>query len=327
MIIDFHTHFYTQAYLNELERGSARAQLVRAQDGTQRIQLDGDYSLIDPAHVQVAPILAVMAQHQVTHQLLTFSIPGLQVEEPAQGVRLAQLVNDEFAAVVQQHPTQLSALAALPLQDPTAATMELDRAVTQLGLRGGQLFSNINGNTLDDKVFWPLYARAAELDVPLFIHPISPPYIENMRNYRMAPMMGFMFDTALAAAHLVFSGVMQSFPKLKIVLGNLGGAIPYLAGRMDRAFAAYPESQGVLAQAPSVYLKRMYYESAGMPDAGALQLALDFAGVDQMMFGSDFPQQIGDVPSSIALIQSLPLAPDAKAKVLGGNAAKLLHLP
>lgn len=326
MIIDFHTHFYTQAYLDELEKGKSRAQLVRAQDGTLRIQLDGDYSLIDPAHVQVEPILVAMEQNQLSHQLLTFSIPGVQVEEPTQGLRLAQLVNDEFAAVVAQHPGRLSALATLPLQDPTAATAELARAVKQLGLRGGQLFSNINGKTLDDKAFWPLYARAEELDVPLFIHPISPPNVENMRNYRLVPMMGFMFDTALAAAHLVFSGVMQSFPRLKIVLGNLGGAIPYLAGRMDRAFMAYPESQGVLTAAPSAYLKRMYYESAGMPDAGTLQLALDFAGVEQVMFGSDFPQQIGDVPSSIALIQALPLTPDAKAKILGSNAAKLLHL-
>jgi len=295
MILDFHTHFYTKAYLDELEKEHSRVQLLTDSAGTRRIHLDGDYSLIAPAHFLVEPTIEAMDQHQISHQLLTFSIPGVQVEEAAQGIRLAQIVNDEFAEIVDAYPDRLSALATLPLQDPTAATTELARSVKELGLSGGQLFSNINGTTLDDKGFWPLYAMAEELDVPLFIHPISPPYVENMRDYRMLPMMGFMFDTALAASHLVFSGVMQTFPKLKIVLGNLGGAIPYLAGRIDQGFISYPEAQGILEQPPSAYLKRMFYESAGMPDVGALQLAIDFAGVDKIMFGTDFPQQIGDV--------------------------------
>lgn len=326
MILDFHTHFYTKAYLDELEKGHSTVQLSTDVHGARRVLLAGDYSLIAPAHFQLEPIISAMKQHQVSHQLLTFSIPGVHVEAAAQGIRLAQIVNDGFATAIAQYPAHFSALATLPLQDPKAAVIELDRAVNKLGLRGGQLFSNINGKTLDNKCFWPLYAVAEELDVPLFIHPISPPYIDNLRNYRLMPIAGFMFDTTLAALHLVFSGVMQEFPKLKIVLGNLGGTIPYLAGRIDQGFISYPEAQGVLKQPPSAYLKRMFYESAGMPDVGALQLAIDFAGVDQVLFGSDFPQQIGDVANSLRLINALPLSSAEKANILGLNAHNLLHL-
>ena len=324
MIFDFHTHFYTPAYLAELEKGHSKVKLTSEPDGTRRIRLDGDYSLIDPAHFLIEPIIEAMDRHQVSRQLLTFSIPSVHVEEAAHGLRLAQLVNDGLAAAVASSPSRLSGLATLPLQDPAVATTELTRAVEELGLCGGQLFSNINGTTLDDQRYWPLYAQAESLNVPLFIHPIAPPNVETMRNYRLVPTMGFMFDTALAAAHLVFGGVMQTFPKLKIVLGNLGGTLPYLAGRIDQSFVAYPEAQGVLTQPPSVYFKRMYYESAGMPDTSVLQLAIDFAGVDHVLFGSDFPQQIGDVAKSIKIVQNLPIRAADKAQILGFNALGLL---
>ncbi|MCB8945883.1 MAG: amidohydrolase [Ardenticatenaceae bacterium] len=323
MRLDFHTHFYTAAYLRAVARGETRAQLV--QDGMgRRLLTAGDYSLLAPAHDDPEVVLAAMAQNGIDRQLLSFTIPGLHVEEAGAGVRLARLVNDGLAEVVSRYPDRLRALAALPLHVPEAAVAELERAVGQLGLCGAQLFSNVNGRSLADPSFWPLYEMAEALDVPLFIHPTTPVSVAGMQEFRLVPMAGFLFDTTLAALQLVFEGVMAAFPKLKIVLGNLGGTIPFMAGRVDRGYVAYAEAQG-LAERPSTYLKRMFYDTAGMPDVAALQLAVQFAGVEQIVFGTDFPQQIGDVGQAVAVVEGLPVTAAEKQQILGLNGARLLN--
>jgi aminocarboxymuconate-semialdehyde decarboxylase len=322
MVLDFHTHFYTAVYLQEVKRGQTKAQLVQDEMG-RKLLTAGDYSLLSPAHDDPEVVLAAMARHGIDRQLLSFTIPGVHVEEEQQGIRLARVVNDGLVEVVSRYPQQLRALAALPLNVPQAAVTELARAVTQLGLSGAQLFSNVNGRSLADPSFWPLYAQAEALDVPLFIHPTTPVHVENMREFRLVPMVGFLFDTTLAALQLVFHGVMAEFPNLKIVLGNLGGTIPFIAGRVDQAYMAYEEAQG-LAERPSFYLKKMYYDTAGMPDTAALQLAIQFAGIDQIVFGTDYPQQIADVAKTRAVVEALAIDDEAKQKILGLNGARLL---
>ncbi|MCB8960523.1 MAG: amidohydrolase [Ardenticatenales bacterium] len=325
MILDFHTHFYTEAYLNALERGDCAAQIERTADGQRRIAFAGDYSLVLPEHFQIERVAAAMAGHGIDHQLLGFSVPGLHIEEATRAIDLAQTINDAYAAIVAAQPTRFSALAALPLQAPAAAALELERAVHQ-GLVGGQLFSNINGQSLADPAFWPVYETAERLDVPLFIHPISPVNITGMAQHRLVPMAGFMFDTTIAALQLVFGGVMSHFPGLKIVLGNLGGTLPFLAGRVEQAYHAYPETRAALDAPPSTYLRRFYLETAGMPDAGALQLAIQFAGADHILLGTDFPQQIADVAGALRQIDDLPLSTAIKNGLKGENAARLLKI-
>jgi len=227
---------------------------------------------------------------------------------------------------VARYPSQFTALAALPLQAPDACVAELDRAVTQLGLRGALLFSNINGTALSDPSFWPLYARTEELGVPLFVHPITPVNIDAMQRHRLVPVVGFLFDTSLAALELVYAGVMERFPKLRIVLGNLGGTIPYIAGRADLAYTLYPELQGTLKEMPSTYLRRMYFETAGMPDVEAVMLAIRFAGADHVLLGTDYPQQIADVSGTLRMIQSLPIEVPQQERIPGLNAAALLSI-
>ena len=324
MIYDFHTHFYTSAYLDEIEKGGYQAELVRDARGNRLLKLDGDYSMIAPGHFDADRVIEHMDRHGVGRQLLSFSIPGLHVEDPDAGRRLARIVNDALAETVARYPDRLSALAVLPLQDPAASAAELCRAVETLDLRGGMLFSNINGQSLGASEFHELYAAASSLDLPLFIHPTTPHAHEAYAAYRLTPMAGFPFDTSVAALHLVFSGTMAAFPDLKVVLGNLGGTIPFLAGRIDQAYRAYPEAREQLDRPPSEYLKNMYYESAGMPDSGALRLAIDFAGIDRVMFGSDFPQQIADVDLGLRTIDELGLDEAASRRIVGRNAAGLL---
>ena len=324
LIYDFHTHFYTSAYLDEIEKGGYQAELFRDADGNRLLKLDGDYSMIAPGHFDADRVIEHMDRHGVDRQLLSFSIPGLHVEQPNAGRRLARVVNESLAETVARYPDRLAALAVLPLQDPTASAAELTRAAGELNLRGGLLFSNINGRSLGDAGFHELYAAAVSLDVPLFLHPTSPPSIEPFQQYRLVPIAGFPFDTTLAAIHLVLSGTLAAFPDLKIVLGNLGGTVPFLAGRVDQGYISYPEAREKLDRPPSEYLKNMYYETAGMPSAGAVRLAVDFAGADHVLFGSDFPQQIADVGLGLRIIDETGLSEADRQRIVGLNAAGLL---
>ena len=324
LIYDFHTHFYTSAYLDEIEKGGYEAELFRDAGGNRLLKLNGDHSMIAPGHFDADRVIEHMDRHGVDRQLLSFSIPGLHVEEPGAGRRLARIVNESLAETVSRYPDRLAALAVLPLQDPAASAAELTRAVESLNLRGGMLFSNINGKSLGDGVFHELYAAASSLGFPLFIHPTTPHANDVFEAYRLTPIAGFPFDTSVAALHLVFSGTMAAFPDLKIVLGNLGGTIPYIAGRVDQAYRSYPEAREKLDRPPSEYLKNMYFETAGMPSGGAVRLAIDFAGAGRVMFGSDFPQQIADVGLGLRVIDELALPEAERRRITGLNAAGLL---
>jgi aminocarboxymuconate-semialdehyde decarboxylase len=137
------------------------------------------------------------------------------------------------------------------------------------------------------------------------------------------PLVGFLFDTTLAAAHLVFAGIPERFPGIRWVLGHLGGTIPYLAERLDRGFEMFSECRKDLERPPSEHLKRFYYDTVNF-DPRALRLAIDFAGADHILAGSDYPHQIGSIPKMLTSIRSLGLPADDEAKILGGNAAGLL---
>ena len=202
------------------------------------------------------------------------------------------MVNDEFAAGIAAHPGRFSALATLPLNDPRASVKELERAVRQLGLRGAMLFSNVNGVALADPRFEPLYELANDLEAVLYIHPTDPVGVEAMKDFWLMPLVGFLFDTTLAAAKLVYSGVPERYPKITWVLTHLGGAIPYLAERLDRGHRAFKECRVNIQRPPSEYLKKFYFDTVNF-NTDALKLAIAFAGADHLMAGSDYAHQIG----------------------------------
>jgi aminocarboxymuconate-semialdehyde decarboxylase len=202
---------------------------------------------------------------------------------------------------------------------------EFDRAVTQLRLPGAMLFSNVNGVALADERYWPLYERAAEHRAVLYIHPTHPVGVEAMTEFWLMPLVGFPMDTTLAAANLVFAGVARRFPEVRWVLAHLGGAIPYLAERLDRGYEAFADCRRHIDQPPGHYLRRFYYDSVNF-DPAALRLAIGFAGVDHVLAGSDYPHQIGSLEGMLRSIQALGLSAEDEAKVLCGNAQRLLGL-
>jgi aminocarboxymuconate-semialdehyde decarboxylase len=157
------------------------------------------------------------------------------------------------------------------------------------------------------------------------IHPNYPPGVEAMEDYWLMPLVGFMFDTTLAAAGLVFAGIPERFPRIKWILGHLGGAIPYLAERLDRGFEAYPECRVNIDRRPSEYLKNFFYDTVNF-DPKALRLAVDFAGPGQLLAGSDYPHLISSMSKMKESINALQISAAEKSMILGGNAARLYKL-
>ena len=324
-IIDFHNHYYPPAYLEAIETGSSAVRLTRDNEGNPLLHYPGDYNVAVRGHRDIDYRERVLMEHGVDTQVLTLTTPGTHVETPATAVRLAALVNDAFAAVVPNKRGRFSALATLPLNDPMASARELQRACRDLGFRGAMLFSNVNGVGLNDRRFWPLYEAANDLEAVLYIHPTSPVGVEAMTDFWLMPLVGFLMDTTLAAAKIVFSGVAERFGNIRWVLCHLGGAIPYLAERLDRGFEAFPDCRTEIPRHPSHYLKRFYYDTVNF-DPAALKLAIAFAGVDHILAGSDYPHQIGSIPKMLTSITGLDISETEKAAILGGNASRLLRL-
>ncbi len=324
-IVDFHNHYYPPAYLDALERGPSAVRVTRDAAGNPCVHYPGDYNVCVPGHRDIDYREQVLRDAGVDTQVITLTTPGTHVEEPATAVRLATLVNDAFAKVVADKRGRFVALATLPLNDPAASVTELRRCMTQLGFRGAMLFSNVNGTPLYDARFTRLYEVANELEAVLYIHPTNPVGVEAMLDFWLMPLVGFLADTTLAAAGLVFSGVVEKFPDIRWVLGHLGGAIPYLAERLDRGYEAFSECRANIAQPPSVYLKKFFYDTVNF-DPRAIELAIAFAGANQILAGSDYPHQIGSIPKMLESIRALRSDDEVKKRILGGNTARLLGL-
>ncbi len=323
-VIDFHNHYYPPAYLDALRTKPTNVKVGIDAEGNPLLHYPGDYNIVVPGHRDIEFRDRVLREHHVDMQVLTLTTPGTHVETPAVASDLAKLVNDAFADVVITR-NRFTALATLPLNDPRAAARELERAMTTLHLPGAMVFSNINGTPLADARFWPVYEMANDLGAVMYIHPNHPVSVEAMTQFWLMPLVGFLMDTTLAAAHLVFAGVPRRFPRIRWVLCHLGGAIPYLAERLDRGFQAFKECRAHIDRPPSEYLKAFYYDTVNF-DVDALKLAVQFAGAGNIVAGSDYPHQIGSLPSMLRSLDAVDVTPRERDAIRWGNAAQLLGL-
>jgi len=324
MIIDFHNHYFPPAFVDAVRTGPSNFRVTEDPDGNPILHSPGDYNVLVPGHRDLTARTRALDEAGVDRQVITFTAPGTLMESPERGAELARVINDGLARAVRESDGRYMTLAHLPLHNPEAAVAELKRCMVDLGMPGAMLFSNANGVPLADDVFLPLWELGDQYGAVFYIHPTYPVGVEAMEKFMLMPMVGFLMDTTLAAAHLVYAGIPDRFPNTAWVLGHLGGAVPYLAERFDRGYEAFRSNREFLTRPPSEVLKEFYYDTVNF-DPDSLRLAISFAGVDQILAGSDYPHMIGSIDKMLSSIRGLGLSPQDEAKILGGNTLRLLE--
>ena len=333
MIIDVYNHILPKKYQDTLEkkvtgRGSNLPSSNWAKTVPTLLDLEARFRIMDAfdGYIQVISIA---------------SPPAYAIAPAPVAIELARIANDELAELVQKYPERFVAgIATLPMNDPEAAVAEAERAIKDLRLRAVEVYTDIAGKPLDAPEFMPLYEKMAELGRPIFIHPrglmSTPDYEgEEFSKYRLWTKLGWPYATAMAVYRLVYSGVIERFPGLKVVTHHCGGLIPYLAGRLDWADDVNEMLMGQrdidLKEHALVYFRRIFYDTAVSGNTGALQCARAFAGVDQMVFGTDLPfgNQLGRrlIRQAIEAVERMGLSDEEKRKIYRDNAIKLLRLP
>jgi aminocarboxymuconate-semialdehyde decarboxylase len=324
-VVDFHNHYYPPEYIEALKTSASAVRVTYDAEGNPLVHYPGDYNVLVPGHRDLEYRTRVLEEQGVDTQVLSFTTPGVHVESPALAISLARKINDALARAARDSKGRFAALATLPLNDPEASVAELDRAMTQLHLPGAMVFSNVNHVALADTRFAPLWEKANELNAVIYIHPTDPAGVEAMLEYWLMPLVGFLMDTTLAAAKLVFTGVVERHPNIRWALTHMGGAIPYLAERLDRGYRAFADCREHIGRPPSEYLRNFYFDTVNF-DPSAIRLAIDFAGPERILAGSDYPHQIGSIPLMKESLEKTGLDSETKARILGGNAARLLGL-
>jgi aminocarboxymuconate-semialdehyde decarboxylase len=244
--------------------------------------------------------------------------------EPAAAAELARMVNEFTAQEVRKRPAQWVGLATLPLQDTELAVRELSHAVKNLGLRGVVMGSNVNGRGFDEENFLPFFAKVEELGVPIFIHPNNPAGIERIRNYYLANFLGLPLESTITAAHLVFGGILDRFPNLKICLSHAGGVLPFLVGRLEHGQAERPEARENCRHPFSYYLKNFYCDTITFrPDT--LRFVLELMPPGHVFLGTDYPYDMADT-DPVGAVKTAVRDEAQRPPILGGNLAALLGL-
>ena len=323
MRIDVHTHVLPPAYLEALVNADGYA-LEQDAVGQPVVLAQGARVLtVTPPMSDAALRVAAMDAAGVNVQLLSLSAPNVYFLAGQAAVDLAVSSNDYLAGMVREYPERFRALASIPLTaDIDTAMRELERAIDQLGMVGVLVGSNIGGLPLDHPGFDPFYEELNRRGVPMFIHPMLPAGDEALP-YALGPLVGFMNDMTLAISRLIFSNFFGRFLSVNVLAAHLGGAITFLAGRLDAGYAAYPECQGI-NRAPSEFIEHLYFDTVAVHEP-AMRCAIDTVGHDRLVFGSDYPHVLGDITSAIQNVET-SVRRGARSAMLGDTAARLFGI-
>ena len=323
--IDIHAHWYPPDWLRLIEKeGPSQGASLQREGRKYHVSTGRIANAFDESFVSLEERLAGMDRQRVHVQAMSLTTPMVYWAQPAFGLALAQCFNDSLAAAHRKHPDRLLGLAVLPMQDPKLALRELERAAKLPGMRGLYLATHVNGIELDEQAYWPIYARAEELGWTVFLHPMDTIGPERTKKFYLKNLLGNPYDTGVAAAHLVFGGVLDAFPRLEFNLPHAGGTFPWLIGRMDHGTRVRPELKH-MKQPPSGYLRRFTYDTIGHDDRINMNL-VRLVGADRITLGSDYCFDMG-LDDPVETVSRLAGISDAeRAMILGGTSARLLGL-
>lgn len=296
--------------------------LVRRENGDRLLIVGKWVRRLIPGHSDLKEKIAAMDRSGIDLTALSINDPGPELfgdDSPA----IARLLNDFIADAVNRYPTRLFGLATLPYDSENAMLREFERAVGTLGMKGILLYSNIAGRFPDEPQFRQLFAEAERRGVPLLLHPACPSTFEATQGYDGAGGLGLMFDTTIALHRLILSGVFEEFPNLKLVCPHVGGALPYLIGRIDHQVTVLKRGAARILRKPSEYLKQVWLDTVS-PIPLAIRYGIDFAGAGRMLYASDHPWV--DPLLIAGHIDSLQLNQEEQRQIYSGNACSLFNL-
>ncbi|MBC8153061.1 MAG: amidohydrolase [Bacteroidetes bacterium] len=272
--------------------------------------------------------LADMDVNGVDVHLLSLGLPGVQMFDSDQAVALARLSNDRLSETIRRHPTRFAGLACFAPQNPQQAVKEMERSINTLKLNGFLVNSHTDNAYLDEQRFWPILEAAEALGMPLYIHPRAPSdgMAAPFRDYRTeGAIWGYGLEAGTHALRLMLSGVLDRFPRLQIVLGHMGEALPFWMWRLDFMGAPGARAGRGNQLKPSEYFKRNFsITTSGVEDPLALRFSIDKLGIDSVMWAIDYPYQ--PTTPAVSFIESAPLTDQERAKVAHGNAERIFRI-
>ena len=315
-VIDLEAHFTSDEYAQYLHSRGERPEgpTARLQNTLQGLE-EGRLKVMDADGIDM--------------QVLSGGIPNLQQFEASEGTAWSRKVNDELSAAVKKYPDRFIGLAAVAPQSPGEAADELERAVTELGLKGVWINSHARNEYLDDRKYWVIFERAEKLDVPIYLHPATPSkdMLKPYDDYGLkGPVLGFAAEVALHTMRLILSGLFDTYPKLKIILGHMGEGLPFWLSRIDFAWLR-PNLREKLAieRQPSEYIKTNFtITTSGMFFQPALICAYLALGADKIAFAVDYPPEKNE--KALQFMKEAPICDSDKQKIYHLNAERLFKL-
>jgi aminocarboxymuconate-semialdehyde decarboxylase len=329
MIVDVHAHLVPPRFAEFIEQAAPYAVHIARSSGEHVSVRVGplNYAL-NRTFFEPERLLAQMTRMEVNCAVLSLATPFARYDVPASlAQEAAQIYNDEIGALHSVQPDRFQGWAYLPMQDPQAAAMELRRAVRERHLVGGYLPSNVNGQYLDQPQFAPVFETAVELDVPLFIHPSNPAGRERMKDYELAIVAGYLFDTTLNIFNMICGGLLDRYPALRLCCAHVGGYAAMLRSRMQREVDTNPALAAGLKQPIGSYLRSLYFDSICFEPGYARFVFGQIIDPSHLLLGSDQPFPLGE-PNPVRFIRDSFSAerPDVAEAVLHRNAAAFLGI-
>ncbi|MEM2878159.1 MAG: amidohydrolase family protein [Candidatus Hadarchaeales archaeon] len=323
MIVDFHAEIITKRYFKRMLRSRGVPRIETVKGGYRIFYGDNLAYHFDNRMLEMDIREREMEQSGVDIQVIGLAMPGVDMLKKREAIDASKESNDDLCEVVGKSSKFLG-LATVPMKYPEIAVREIERCVDELGLSGLKIPSNVDGVPLDWEGFHQIYEAAEEMGVPVMIHPAKPVMADFTMEYGLTNVVGFLFDTTLAALRLVFGGVMEKFRKLKVILPHAGSTIPYIISRIDHQHGINVDCREHIRRPPSSYIKKIYIDTAQAFHAPAFMCARELMTSDRIIFGTDYP--FASIEKSVEFIRSLDIPEDEKSKILYKNAEVILKV-
>ena len=325
-VIDVHTHCLTEAWFQLLQQhGAPRYSVEQVRGGLRAIHLDGaPFMTPVPAMFDYGLRLKTMDEHGVDVCIVSLTCPNCYWGGANVSLQAAKIMNDDMAAARTAYPGRIEWFASLPWQYPELAQTELERAIAN-GAIGVMVLANIDGKPLTDPAFEAIWRAIDARALPVLVHPTAPHGVAamDMQRFQLTASIGFTFDTSLAVSRMIYDGFFDRYGKLRIIASHGGGALPYLISRMDQCFDNIPACREKISVRPSEYMSRICADAVVFAP-GVLDLCIAAFGADNVLYGSDYPHTIGDMPGCLARVNALPDA--VRDKVRGSNARRVFGI-